>query len=314
MPEIAVIVVNWNGAHLLPTCLRALQRQTFSDVETILVDNGSSDDSLALLARDFPDVRVLALSENRGLAGGTNAGIAVTDAPIIATLNNDTEADPHWLAELHAALVAHPEAGSAASKLLLFDRRDVIHSAGDFFGLDGLPGNRGVWQHDNGAYAAQELVFGACAGAAAYRRTMLDDVGGFEDSFFMYCEDVDLAFRSQLLGYRCVFVPTAIVYHMLSATGGGPLASYYCGRNFVRVIARDMPGPLMRRVWPKVVLAQLKIAAESIRHFREPAARAKLSGQLAGLRELPRLLRERRAIQSRRRVPIRYLHSIMAAP
>src|SRR5438105_4113949 len=112
MSEIAVIVVNWNGAHLLPTCLGALRRQTFVDFETILVDNGSSDDSLELLARDFPEVRVVALSENLGLAGGTNAGIAVTDAPIIATLNNDTEVDPCWLAELHGALLAHPEAGS----------------------------------------------------------------------------------------------------------------------------------------------------------------------------------------------------------
>jgi GT2 family glycosyltransferase len=291
-----------------------LRRQTFADFETVLVDNGSSDDSLALVAREFPEVRVLALSENLGLAGGTNAGIAVTDAPIIATLNNDTEADPRWLAELHAALAAHPEAGSAASKLLLFDRRDVIHSAGDFFGLDGLPGNRGVWQHDNGAFTQQELVFGACAGAAAYRRSMLDDVGSFEADFFMYCEDVDLSFRSQLLGYRCIFVPTAIVYHMLSATGGGSLASYYCGRNFLRVIARDMPGPLLKRVWPRIVRAQMRMAAESIRHFREPAARAKLHGQIAGLSELPRLLRQRQAIQSRRRVPIRYLHSILAAP
>src|SRR5215208_2401996 len=121
MPQIAVIIVNWNGAHLLPTCLGSVRRQTFADFETILVDNGSSDDSLELVARDFPEVRVVALSENLGLAGGTNAGIAVTDAPLIATLNNDTQADLHWLAELHAALAAHPEAGSAASKLLLFD-------------------------------------------------------------------------------------------------------------------------------------------------------------------------------------------------
>jgi GT2 family glycosyltransferase len=314
MPEIAVVVVNWNGSHLLPTCLGSLRRQTFADFETILVDNGSSDGSLELVAREFPEVRVVALAENLGLAGGTNAGIRVTDAPIIATLNNDTEADPAWLAELQAALVTHPEAGSAASKLLLFDRRDVLHSAGDFYGLDGIPGNRGVWQRDDGVYARQELVFGACAGAAAYRRQMLEDVGLFEDSFFMYCEDVDLAFRSQLLGYRCVYVPTAIVYHMLSATGGGPLASYYCGRNFLRVIARDMPGPLLRRVWPRVLLAQLRIVAESLRHLREPAARAKLRGQIDGLRELPRLLGERQAIQRRRRVPIRYLRSIMAAP
>lgn len=314
MPEIAVVVVNWNGAHLLRTCLGSLRAQTFADFETILVDNGSSDNSLELVARDFPEVRTVALSDNLGLAGGTNAGIAVTDAPIIVTLNNDTEADPRWLSELHTALKAHPQAGSAASKLLLFDRRDVIHSAGDFYGLDGIPGNRGVWQHDSGTYARQELVFGACAGAAAYRRSMLDDVGGFEDDFFMYCEDVDLAFRGQLLGYRCVFVPTAIVYHMLSATGGGPIASYYCGRNFLRVIARDMPGPLLRRVWPRIVLAQLRIAVESLRHVREPAARAKLRGQIAGLRELPRLLGERRAIQQRRRVPIRYLRALMAAP
>ncbi|MFN8636263.1 MAG: glycosyltransferase family 2 protein [Chloroflexota bacterium] len=314
MPEIAVVVVNWNGAHLLRTCLGSLRRQTFADFETILVDNGSTDDSLRLVADEFPEVRVVALNENLGLGGGTNAGIAATDAPVVATLNNDTEADPRWLAELHAALQAHPEAGSAASKLMLFDRRDVIHSAGDFYGLDGIPGSRGVWQHDDGSYERQELVFGACAGAAAYRRTMLEDVGSFEDSFFMYCEDVDLAFRSQLGGYRCVYVPTAVVYHMLSATGGGPLASYYCGRNFLRVIARDMPGPLLRRVWPRIVRAQLAITAESIWHAREPAARAKLRGQIAGLLELPRLLGERRAIQQRRRVPIRYLHSIMAAP
>ncbi len=314
MPEIAVVVVNWNGAHLLRTCLGSLRRQTFPDFETILVDNGSTDDSLELIAREFPEVKVLPLADNLGLAGGTNAGIGITDAPIIATLNNDTEADPRWLEELKLALDAHPEAGSAASKLLLFDRRDVIHSAGDFYGLNGLPGNRGVWEQDNGAYQTPEMIFGACAGAAAYRRAMLDDVGSFEDTFFMYCEDVDLSFRSQLLGYRCVYVPTAIVYHMLSATGGGPLASYYCGRNFLRVIARDMPGPLLRRVWPGIVAAQLGIAAESLWHIRELAARAKLRGQIAGLREIPRLLDERRAIQRRRRVPIRYLRSIMATP
>lgn len=314
MPQIAVIVVNWNGAHLLRTCLGALRRQTYRDFETILVDNGSEDESLTLLAEEFPEVRVIALRENLGLAGGTNVGIKATDAPIIATLNNDTEADPGWLAALKAALDAHPEAGSAASKLLLFDRRDTIHSAGDFYRLDGIPGNRGVWEHDNGTYAREEPVFGACAGAAAYRREMLEDVGLFEDSFFMYCEDVDLAFRCQLRGYQCVYVPTAVVYHMLSATGGGPLASYYCGRNFLRVIARDMPGPLLGRVWPRIVLAQLKMALESVVHLREPAARAKLRGQLAGLRELPRLLSERRAIQRRRRVSSRYLRSIMVTP
>jgi len=313
MPELAIIVVNWNGAHLLRTCLGSLRAQTFTDFETILVDNGSTDESLSLVAREFPEVRVIALPENLGLGGGTNVGIRQSDAPIIVTFNNDTDADPRWLAELHAALIAHPEAGSAASKLLLFDRRDTIHSAGDFYGLDGMPGSRGVWQRDDGRYSRPELVFGACAGAAAYRRSMLDEVGLFEDDFFMYCEDVDLAFRCQLAGYRCIFVPTAVVYHMLSATGGGPLASYYCGRNFLRVIARNMPRQLLGRVWPRIVLAQLRMTAESVRHIREPAARAKLRGQWDGLCELPRTLRDRPAIQQRRRVPVRYLHALLAA-
>ena len=311
---IAVIIPNWNGAHLLRTCLDSLRRQSLRGFETIVVDNASSDESRELLAREYPEVRLVPLSENRGLAGGVNAGIRATEARIIATLNNDTEAHQDWLQELVRALEDHPDAGSAASKMLLFDRRDVIHSAGDYYGLDGVPGNRGVWERDDGRYARKELVFGACAGAAAYRRQMLEDVGLFDEAFFMYCEDVDLAFRAQLLGYRCIYVPTAIVYHMLSATGGGPLASYYCGRNFLRVVAKDMPAPLLRRHWPRIVGAQLRLAAQALTHIREPAGRASLRGQLDGLRDLPAAWRSRRQLQPRRRVPTRYLASIMASP
>ena len=116
---LAVIIPNWNGAHLLPTCLDALRRQRFRDFRTVVVDNGSRDDSLALLARDYPEVRVLPLGENLGLAGGTNAGIRATlEAAIVVTLNNDTEAHPDWLGELFGAHDAHPDAGSAVSKML----------------------------------------------------------------------------------------------------------------------------------------------------------------------------------------------------
>ena len=170
---IAVIIPNWNGARLLRTCLDSLRRQSLRGFETIVVDNASSDESRELLAREYPEVRLVPLSENRGLAGGVNAGIRSTDASIIATLNNDTEAHQDWLQELVRALEDHSDAGSAASKMLLFDRRDVIHSAGDYYGVDGVPGSRGVWERDDGRYARKELVFGACAGAAAYRRQML---------------------------------------------------------------------------------------------------------------------------------------------
>ncbi len=232
-PFVSVIIPNWNGAAHLPTCLESLRRQTWRDFEVIVVDNGSEDGSLELLAREYPEVRVLALGENRGFAGACNAGIRAAQGELIVLLNNDTEADPRWLEEVVAAFGRHPEAGIVASKMLLFDRRDTFHTAGDYYRVDGRPGNRGVWQTDRGQYDREEYVFSACGGSAAYRRSMLDDVGLLDEEFFYSCEDVDLAWRAQPAGWRCVYAPRAVVYHKLSATGGGPIASFYDGRNFL---------------------------------------------------------------------------------
>jgi GT2 family glycosyltransferase len=161
--------------------------------------------------------------------------------------------------------------------------------------------NRGVWEKDEGQYDDQRTVFGACGGAAAYRRAMLEEISLFDEDFVMYCEDVDLAFRAQLAGYGCIFAPGAVVYHQLSATGGGPLASYYCGRNFISVVAKNMPASLLRKYWPSIVGAQMGYLGESLRHVREPAARARLRGQLAGILLLPKMWRKRRAIKARRK-------------
>ena len=311
-PYFSVIIPNWNGERHLPTCLHALRRQTWRDFETIVVDNASQDGSLRLLGDRYPEVRVVALAENRFFSGGVNAGIAVARGEVIVLLNNDTEADANWLLELKKALDAHPQAGFAASKLLLFDRRNIIHSAGDFYRRDGVPGNRGVWEEDRGQYDQDVWVFSACAAAAAYRRSMLDRVGWLDEDFYGYCEDVDLAFRAQLAGYRCIFVPTAIVYHRLSATGGGPIASYYVGRNFVNVIIKDMPGGLLRRYWPRIVKAQLRYLAESLWHIREPAARARLVGQFASLRQIRLMLRKRRLIQTARCVSDRDIDAMLS--
>ncbi len=310
-PLISVIIPNWNGAHHLPTCLEALRRQTYPRFEVVVVDNGSRDGSLALLERDYPEVKVVALARNLGFAGGVNAGIRQAQGEIIALLNNDTEADPHWLAALGQALADNPQAGLAASKVLLFERRNVFHSAGDFYGLDGRPGNRGVWQVDEGQYDTLMEVFGACGAAAAYRRAVLDQIGLFDEDFGSYCEDVDLAWRAQLAGHRCVFAPQAVVYHRLSATGGGPLASYYTGRNFIYVIVKDYPTSLLKRHWRKILAAQGRIAWEALRAWRGEAARARLRGQVAALWGWPRMLSKRRAVQDTRRVSDEYLESIL---
>ncbi|MEA3459499.1 MAG: glycosyltransferase family 2 protein, partial [Chloroflexota bacterium] len=137
------------------------------------------------------------------------------------------------------------------------------------------------------------------------------EVGLFDEDFFAFCEDVDLAWRAQLAGWKCIYAPKAVVYHKLSATGGGRMASYYCGRNFIYVIAKNYPTSLLRRYWRRIVAAQLRIAWEALRAWRGEAARARLRGQLAALRGLPKMVRKRRAIQRTRRVSDNYLQSIL---
>ncbi|MGD1996116.1 MAG: glycosyltransferase family 2 protein [Anaerolineae bacterium] len=306
-PLVSVIIPNWNGARHLPTCLEGLRHQTLRDFEVIVADNGSTDDSVRLLALDYPEVQVLALGENRGFAGACNAGMRAAQGEFVALLNNDTEADPQWLAEVIAGFQRHPEAGLVASKMLLFDRRDFFHTAGDFYRVDGIPGNRGVWERDTGQYDREEYVFSACGGSAAYRRNMLDEIGLLDEDFFYSCEDVDLAWRAQLTGWRCVYVPSAVVYHKLSATGGGPTASFYDGRNFIYLLVKDYPGDLWREYWQAVLGAHMRIAWNALRAWRGPAARARLRGQLAGLMGIPRMLRKRRGVQRSRTVDRVYL-------
>jgi GT2 family glycosyltransferase len=311
VPLASIVIPNWNGAHHLPVCLDSLRAQSYADTETILVDNGSTDGSQSLVTEKYPEVRLLALDHNLGLTGGNNAGFQAASGEILISLNNDTEVAPYFVEALVTALLEHPQAGIAASKMLLFDQRDVLHSAGDGYGVDGIPFNRGVWEQDTGQYDEPGWIFGGCGGAVAYRRAMLDKVGLFDESFFMYCEDVDLNWRAQLAGWPCWYTPEAVVYHKLSATGGGPIASFFTGRNTLWVIAKDYPASLLRRHWRLVYRAQLCAARQAVRAWRGKAARARLRGQLAGLLGWPRMLKARRTIQSSRRVSDSYLESLL---
>ncbi|MEZ4769730.1 MAG: glycosyltransferase family 2 protein [Caldilineales bacterium] len=208
-PIASVIIPSYNGKHLLATCLPALRQQTYpaDRFEIIVVDDASSDGTADFLAANFPQVRVVALERNSGFIAACNAGVAAARGAVLVLLNNDTEAEPGWLEALITALEENPQAGSAASKMLLFDRRDHLHTAGDMMGVDGIPRNRGVWEQDEGQYDDQRQVFGACGGAAAYRRQAWEQAGGFDPALFMYMEDVDLAWRLQLLGWQAVYAP-----------------------------------------------------------------------------------------------------------
>jgi GT2 family glycosyltransferase len=309
---VTVVVPNYNGNDYLQECLESVRAQTYEPLEMIVVDDASTDGSADRLGTSYPEMQLICLRRNSGFARAANQGIAASRGEIVALLNNDAVAEPHWVAELVAALGRHPDAGSAASKVLLRHPPGVLNSAGDVFLRTGVPDNRGAWEPDDGRYDDEVEVFGASGAALAYRRSMLADVGIFDERLFMYCEDVDLAFRAQIAGYRCVYAPRAIVRHRLSASGGGRLASYYCGRNFVWLAARDLPGAAWRRFWPAILAKQLGLASHSILHVREPAARARLLGQLAGLIGAPRFVAERRALDRRRRVSDAYLMSLLA--
>ena len=180
---ISIIIPNWNGAHHLPECLDSLLRQTYPRIEIIVVDNASTDNSLSLL-ETYPGVKVLPQEKNLGFTGACNIGFHTAEGDILVLLNNDTAVDTAWINVIVTAFECYPDVGLVASKMLLYDRRNIFHTAGDYVTLDGLAHNRGVWQEDIGQYDHQAYVFSACGGSAAYRRTMLDHVGLLDDEFF----------------------------------------------------------------------------------------------------------------------------------
>jgi GT2 family glycosyltransferase len=310
MPEMSVIVLNWNGKHFLETCLTALRRQIFRDFEAILVDNGSEDGSVEYVREHFPEVSVLPLERNLGFAAGNNAGYEQAQGSLIVLLNNDTEAEPQWLEEIHKAAQEFPRAGTFASKMLFFDERNRIDNCG--FGLTtaGLAVDHGRGEQDGPTWLEHRKVFGACAGAAAYRRSMLDRIGFLDPDFLTFYEDVDLSFRAQLLGYECVFVPRAIVYHRYRATMNKYPARqiFLTQRNVEFVYLKNLPLGLMLLSLPQRLMYELGGAAY---FFKVGVGTAFLKGKIDALRQLPILLRKRKQVQRKKIVTNAQLRSVM---
>lgn len=311
---LSIVIPNWNGAHFLPPCLDSLAQQTYDTIEVIIADNASEDNSCDLVAENYPWVNWVQLAENAGFTGACNAGIRAATGEFICLLNNDTEVEPNWAAAVIDAFARDERIGSVASKMLLFDRRDHIHTTGDLFTTDGRAVNRGVWEKDIGQYDQAEDVFSACGGSATYRRALLQDVGLLDDDFFFSGEDVDLGWRAQLRGWRCLYTPQAVVYHHLSATGGGVTSSYYDGRNLIYLLAKDVPASVWRAHGGKILRSQWQLFIDALRAWRGEAARARLRGMLAGVLALPMLLGKRRQVQSTRTVDDATIQSILSSP
>ena len=300
-PRLTAVVLTYDGRHLLETALPSFAAQTYGPYRLLVVDNGSRDDTRAWLATHHPEAEVLALPQNIGVTAALNRGWQAARTEYVALFNNDVELDPGCLAELVAALDVHPEAGSAGAKLIDFHDRAVLDGAGDALRWGGQATRRGHGERAAGRYETPEPVFGACGGAAIYRRTALDEVGPFDERFFAYSEDIDWSLRAQVAGHRCRYVPSAVVFHMGRATMGRELSdflAYHLWRNVVWMVAKGYPGWALVVHAPELVLRQAINLAAAVKARKLGVF---LRAWRDALRAMPAVLRDRRRVQSARR-------------
>ncbi len=245
---VSVVIVNWNGKHLLLECLDSVFDQSFRDIEVIVVDNGSQDRSVEFVRSRYPTAKLVCLPVNAGFAGGSNAGIRAAVGKYIALLNNDTRADREWLMNLaNEAEKAGPLVGMWASKILSYDRPDEIDNVGLLLYRDGLARGKGRLEQDKGQYDKQEEALFPSGCAGLYSRKMLNEIGLLDEEFFAYVDDVDLGLRARIAGWKCIYVPTARVYHRYSASSSGysPFKAFLVERNRVWVLLKYFPAELI---------------------------------------------------------------------
>jgi len=304
-PEITVIIPTWNRKGLLRNCLKSLSLQTVPS-RILVVDNGSSDGTVEMVAEEFPEVDLLPLAENLGFAKAVNRGIEASSTPFLALLNNDTEADPGWLAAGLEAMRGHPEFGFFASRMIVFDHREILDSAGDCYSVGGLPTKRGFGEPIS-LFTDPEEVLGASAGAAFYRKSIFETAGLFDESYYLYLEDVELSLRSRCFGFRCLYLPDAVVYHIEAASdadrGSNPASApgrafysasrvYWITRNRWQLMITYQPIAHL----PHLALAWIKSLAF---HFLKAGFRiAFLQGLLAGIRLTGMAWAKRRRLRS----------------
>jgi GT2 family glycosyltransferase len=315
-PLVSVVVVNWNGLAYLPGCLESLDRQTYPRTEIVVVDNGSTDGSVAFLRRAWGSrLTLVEHAANLGFAGGNNAGFAVAKGAYVALLNNDAVAAPDWIAALVRAAEGDRRIGMCASKVYVHGRPGVLDSAGLLLSGDGIGRGRGRLEADGPAYAREEDALLPSGCAALYRRAMLDEIGLFDPEFFAYCEDSDLGLRGRLAGWRCRYVPDAVVHHRYSGSTSpySSFKAFHVERNRIWVVVKCFPLPLVVTSLG-YTLARYAVQSWAALSGRGAAGRiaeraSALSLALilarawgAALRRLPEMWRRRRRVQALRTV------------
>ena len=241
--EVSVVIPNFNGIAFLDSVLASLEGQTLSNFEVILVDNGSTDGSCSFVTANYPWVHLIELSENFGFCGAVNAGIRAAKAPYVLLLNNDTEVKEDFVEEMLAAIRRHKNAFSCGARMVQYHDRDRLDDVGNYYCALGWSFARG-WGKDIHAYETEDKIFSACAGAAIYRKKIIEKIGYFDEEHFAYLEDTDIGYRARIYGYENWYAPKAIVYHVGSGTSGSRYNQFktrYSSRNNIYLIYKNMP-------------------------------------------------------------------------
>jgi GT2 family glycosyltransferase len=297
---VSVVIPNWNGIRWLPGCLASIATQHPPVAEIIVVDNGSTDGSIEHVRREYPDVTLIELGTNTGFALAANRGIRAAAGELVALINTDVVLEQDWTARMTAALAAHSDSASVACKMLDLGDRRFVYDAGDVLRRDGACDQRGRFEADDGRYDQPGEVFGACAGAALYRRAAVLEVGGFDERYFAYLEDVDLALRLRLAGWRCRYEPAVALHagegssHQLAGAH-----HYLVQRNTLLLVGKAFP----LRWLPFVAYRQLSWLRDAARHRR---VWVYLRASAAGLGMAARVIRggERRALREAAQIPV----------
>jgi len=301
--RVSVVVVNYNGGSLLNDCLRSLRDQTYPIERIFVMDNGSSDGSLAS-SDTYPNLEKVALGFNYGFAEGNNLAFERCETEFVALLNPDAVADPRWIQELVEAAEAHPEAGAFGSRQMQHGSESILDGTGDVYHASGLVWRRRYGKPVSPGDLQAGSVFSACGGAAFYRTAAIKAVGGFDRRFFCYVEDVDLGFRLQLAGWPCRYVPSALVHHVGGASTGGARSDfslYHGHRNVVWTFVKNMPGLLFWLLLPAhVAMNIVTLIVFAARGYGRIIVKAKYDA----VRGLPEVIRSRKAVQAGRRAGV----------
>jgi GT2 family glycosyltransferase len=255
LPKVSIIIVNTNELHHLQRCLPSINKQRYPNYEVLVIDNASTDGSINYIEENFPNVKVIRNKVNLGYAGANNMGFQKADQKYLAVLNPDTEVDPDWLGELIIALENNQKAGLATPKILLMDNPRRINACGNNITYSGLTVCRGLEQPAE-KYTELAVVPAVSGAAFVIKKEVLDKIGGFDESFFIYYEETDLSLRAILAGYQCLFVPTSIVFHKY-AFRFTPKKCFYQERNRYYSLLKTFKWPTFFALFPELLISEL---------------------------------------------------------